>query len=93
VVGAKRKMIEVINDSLEETFIARVTIVNPNPSPVIIKEKYRCLFRGNSEVSYGRHYFRFPITHMGYKRLVSSFQADYAGVFKVDFGSSGFDEV
>lgn len=86
-------MIEVVDDKLEKTFITKVTIINPNPSPVPIKEKYRCLFKGDSEVSYGRHHFRFPITHMGYKRLVSSFQSDYVGVFLVDFGGSDFDEV
>jgi len=86
-------MIEIPSDRLEETFITKVTIINPNPASVPIEEKYHCLFRGSSEVSYGRHHFRFPITHMGYKRLVSSLQSDYAGVLKVDFSGSGFDEV
>jgi hypothetical protein len=86
-------MIEIGNDTLEETFIAKVTIINPSPTPVAIKEKYRCLFRGDQEVTYGRHQFRFPITNMGYKRLVSSLQGDYAGELKVDFSGSGFDAV
>jgi len=84
--------IEVSNDS-EETFITKVTIINPNPDPVSILHKYRCLFRGSPVVTYGRHLFRFPITHMGYKRLVSSLQSDYAGVLKVEFGAAGFDTV
>jgi len=85
--------ITVLNDKLEETFITKVTIINPNPEPVPILDKYHCLFHGSSEVSYGRHYFRFPITHIGYKRLVSSLQTDYIGILKVDFGAAGFDEV
>jgi len=85
--------IEVPNDNLEETFITKVTIINPHPVPVILPPKYHCLFHGASMVSYGRHLFRFPITHMGYKRLVSSLQSDYAGVLKVEFGSAGFDTV
>jgi len=85
--------VEIPNDNLEETFITKVTIINPCSSPVALSDKYRCLFRGSSEVSYGRHLFRFPITHMGYKRLVSSLQSDYAGVLNVDFGATGFDEV
>ena len=85
--------IEVVDESKEETFITKITIINPSPTPVPIPYKYRCLFRGASKVSYGRHLFRFPITHMDYKRLVSSLQSDFMGVLQVDFGASGFDEV
>ena len=85
--------IEVVDESKEETFITKITIINPSPTPVPIHNKYRCLFRGASEVTYGRHLFRFPITHMDYKRMVSSFQSDYIGKLQVSFGASGFDEV
>jgi len=85
--------IEIPDDNLEETFITKVTIINPNPDPVPISDKYHCLFRGSSVVTYGRHLFRFPITHMGYKRLVSSFQSDFRGMLRVDFGAAGFDVV
>jgi len=83
--------IELPDDNLEETFITKVTITNPKPDPVPVPSKYHCLFRGSPVVFYGRHLFRFPITHMGYKRLVSSLQSDFAGILKVDFGAAGFD--
>ena len=83
-----------MNETKEETFITNVTIINPRPFPVPIPSKYHCIFKGRDSVSYGRHHFRFPITHMDYKRLVSSLQSDYAGVLRVDFGLCGdTDEV
>ena len=68
-------------------------MINPSPDPIPLPYKYRCLFRGAFEMKYGRHLFRFPITHMGYKLLVSRFQSDFAGRVRVDFSSAGFDEV
>jgi len=75
------------------SLITRVTVINPNPSPVEILPKYYCLFHGKDLVEYGRHVIRFPVSNMGYKRLVSSFQADYAGQIRVDFGAVGIDEI
>ena len=85
--------VNVKDESVEETFITRVTMVNPNPCSIPLPSKYHCLFHGEDSIRYGRHVFRFPITHMGYKRLVSSFQSDFKGRVTVDFGSSGFEEV
>ena len=85
--------VEIVDESRMETVITRVTVINPSPTPVSLPTKYRGLFHGVSALPYGRHVFRFPITHMGYKRLVSSFQAQFVGRLRVDYGSAGFDEV
>jgi hypothetical protein len=85
--------IQLANEGVEETLITRITIINTKPEAVPLPGKYRCLFHGAASIRYGRHIFRFPIEHLGYKRLVSSFQADFAGKVRVDFGASGFDEV
>lgn len=85
--------IQVGDEGVEEVLITRVTVVNPFVEPLPLPGKYRCLFRGDKELSYGRHVFRFPITHTGYKRLVSSFQSDFMGRLRVEFGSAGIHEV
>lgn len=85
--------IKVSDESVEETLISRVTIINPSPVPVPLPQQFRCMFHGAKEISYGRHLFRFPITHMGYKKLVSAFQAKFLRKVIVDFGFAGFDEV
>ena len=84
---------EVVDESIEETFITRLTVINPKPESVPIPKKYHCIFHGAGSVSYGRHLFRFPITHMGYKRLVSQLQVDFKGRLRVEFGGSDFDNV
>ena len=84
---------EIMDESKHETFITRVTVINTSTIPIPLPYKYRCLFHGADSICYGRHVFRFPITHVGYKRLVSSFQADFVGKLRVDFGGAGFDEV
>ena len=81
------------DDKKGESLITRVTVINPHPDPVLIPQKYRCLFHGDTEVTYGRHVFRFPIDNLGYKRLVSSFQSDFMKRLVVDFGALGIDEV
>jgi len=85
--------VEVDNGVMEETLITRVTIINPHTNSIPLPKKYRGIFHGADSISYGRHTFRFPITHIGYKRLVSSFQSEFSGKVKVEFGSAGFDEV
>jgi len=85
--------IEVIDDKKREAVITRVMVINHNINPIEIPDRYRCLFHGRSFISYGRHIFRFPITSMDYKRLVSSFQAEFSGKVTVDFGSSGTEEI
>jgi hypothetical protein len=86
-------VIQFANEGVEETLITRVTVINTKPAAIPLPKKYRGLFHGDESIRYGRHIFRFPIEHMGYKRLVSSFQADFAGKVIIDFGASGFDEV
>ena len=81
------------NEKLTESLISRITIINPNRDSIPLPQKYRCLFHGESSVKYGRHIFRFPISNMEYKRLVSSFQSEFAGRIRVDFSASGIDEV
>jgi len=84
---------EGVSNKKEETLITRVTIINPNTRSLPLPQRYRCLFHGTESIRYGRHIFRFPITHMGYKRLVSAFQSDFMGKVQVSFGSAGFEEV
>jgi len=85
--------IQVGNETVEEMLISRVVVINPKDQSVKLPQKYRGLFRGAEELKYGRHSFRFPIEHMGYKKLVSSFQNDFLGRLIVDFKTSGFDEI
>ena len=85
--------IELTDESVEETLVARLVVVNPSTAPVPLPQKYRCLFHGAESISYGRHMFWFPITHLGYKRLVSKFQSDFFGKVKVEFKTSGFDDM
>ena len=84
---------ELVGDSSEETLITRVSVINPYPVSIPLPYKYRCLFHGADVIRYGRHTFRFPITNMWYKRVISAFQAEFASKVKVDFGSAGFDEI
>ena len=84
--------IQVGNEAIEEIVVTRVTVINPSEGPVKLPQRYRGLFRGAEELGYGRHVFRFPITHIGYKRLVSQLQVEFLGKLKVDFGTSGTDE-
>ena len=81
------------DETQEEVMITRVCVINPNPDSIPLPERFRSLFHGDSCIKYGRHTFRFPITHMGYKRLVSSFQSDFMKKVRVEFGSAGFEEV
>ena len=85
--------IQVRDESAEETMITRVTVINPREESLPLPQRFRCLFRGAESLKYGRHTFRFPITHMGYKRLVSAFQSKFAGRLRIEFGASGFEEV
>jgi len=85
--------VKVVDESVEETLITRVTIINPCVKSIPLPQKYQCLFHGLDSIRYGRHVFRFPITHMGYKRLVSSFQSDFMGRVVVQFGGADFEEV
>ena len=78
--------VEVVNRSSEETFMVKVTIINPRPMSVLLPAKYHCLFRGVASLSYGRHIVSFPVTHIGYKRLVSSLQSEFRKTLRVDFG-------
>ena len=81
------------DEKQEEVMITRVCVVNSNTDPIPLPDKYRCMFHGDSCIRYGRHTFRFPITNLGYKRLVSSFQSDFMRKVRVEFGFAGFDEV
>ena len=85
--------IKFTDEALEETLISRVTIINTSLRSVPLPQHYQRLFHGAKAITYGRHVFRFPITHMGYKKLASSFQSKFAGKVKVEFGSAGFEEV
>jgi hypothetical protein len=86
------RRIEVGNEKEEEVLITRISIINRNPSPVSVAQRYWCMFHGKGEVKYGRHTFRYPVTSMGYQRLATAFMNDYPGL-TVDAGSSGIETV
>lgn len=81
------------DEKAEDLVISRITVINPDPDPAFIPQKYRSLFHGESFLRYGRHLFRFPITNMGYKRLASSFQSEFMGRLGIDFGACGIEEI
>ncbi|MDR2403191.1 MAG: hypothetical protein LBD78_04100 [Spirochaetaceae bacterium] len=76
----------------EEVLITRISIINRNPSPLSVAQKYRCLFHGSGEIKYGRYSFRYPVTHTGYQRLVTAFINDHPNL-RVDVGASGIETV
>jgi hypothetical protein len=84
--------IVVGSGKMSECVITRVTIINKG-GDVHIPVEYRCMFHGADRVGYGRHVFRFPVTHIGYKRMVSKFQSEFAGRMVVDLSMSAIDEV
>ena len=86
-------MVVDASSRLEETFITKITVINPMVASVPLPKKYHCLFHGAESVRYGKHVFRFPITHLEYKRLVSSLQSDFKKVLQVNFGAAGFEEI
>jgi hypothetical protein len=84
--------VEVGNEKGEEVLITRISIINRNPAPLSVAQRYQCMFHGEKAISYGRHVFRYPVTHTGYQRLVTAFIGDYPNV-RVDLGSSGIETV
>jgi hypothetical protein len=80
------------DEKAEDVLVTRISIINRNPVPVSVAQKYRSLFHGATKIRYGKHTVRYPVTHTGYQRLVTAFINDHPNL-KVDIGASGIETV